>query len=206
MWRSHLRQTFTLNHVPDFLYQGGEPKIKFLLRNLLNLFNYTAPWQFTDRRPFEKVAAALAVGAIGITAFVRSRARIPLLMTLILLCELAGAGLAGRYPFGGFLRHQFILFPFLVLSAGICFDRLIAWAGPPRVAPVIAAIAAGVVLAVGSHVEEDRGARDGGHHEREGLREPDAHQAEPDEHAEAERPEERRHPMREGRQAHGNQV
>ena len=148
-YQSHLRlNTTNLNHVPDFLYQGGEPKIKFLLRNLLNLFNYTAPWQFTDRRPFEKVAAALAAGAIGITAFARSRARIPLLMTLILLLELAGAGLAGRYPFGGFLRQQFILFPFLVLSAGICFDRLLTWAGPRRVAPVIAAIAAGVVLAV----------------------------------------------------------
>lgn len=48
----------------------------------------------------------------------------PVLILLMLLLEIAGSATASRYPFGGELRHQFILSPFLfisffVLAAGI---------------------------------------------------------------------------------------
>jgi len=37
---------------------------------------------------------------------------------------LAVAGLAGRYPFGGDLRQQYILFPFVVLCGAVLIERL----------------------------------------------------------------------------------
>lgn len=146
---SHLSTNLTnLNHVTEFLYQGHEPKVKYILRGLHSLFNFFSPWHIADRRPFEKVAALLAASAIGVTAFARARAAAPLLMLLLLIVETAVAGILALYPFGGFLRQQFLMFPFLVLSAGICFDRLLTGAGKGRTAVVVAALTAVAIVAV----------------------------------------------------------
>jgi hypothetical protein len=59
-----------------------------------------------------------------------------------------------------------------------------------------------IVLAVDPHVEEDRAAGDGCDDDRGRARHPDGHPAEPDEDGQAERPEERRHAVREGGEAH----
>jgi len=42
------------------------------------------------------------------------------------------AGLAGKYPFGGALRHQYLLFPFLVLSGLALLDRSLTLLSAPR--------------------------------------------------------------------------
>jgi hypothetical protein len=65
-------------------------------------------------------------------------------MLVQLLVLIAAAALAGRYPFGGFLRHQFILFPFAVLAAFALVDVLIV--GRYRARRVAAALVAGLVL------------------------------------------------------------
>jgi hypothetical protein len=118
--------------------------LKFLHRNLHSLFNFFSPWRIPDRRVFEKVAAVLAAAAFAITWFARSR--LPLVFTLLLLGEFAVAGLLGVYPFGGFLRQQFLLFPFVLLTAGVCLDALLS-ARPSRSAAGIAAIVAFAILA-----------------------------------------------------------
>ncbi len=43
---------------------------------------------------------------------------------LLMLGGFMAASLLGRYPFGGELRHQFLLFPFLVVSIILFLDRL----------------------------------------------------------------------------------
>ncbi len=127
LYHFHIRfNTTNLNHVSDYLLETPEPKIKFLARNLHSLFNFFSPWQIASRGAFEKVAAVLGAMVIGSTGFARSRAVVPSLMLLLIVSELALAGCLDRYPFGGLMRQQFIIFPFAVLTAGICLDRLFA--------------------------------------------------------------------------------
>jgi hypothetical protein len=54
------------------------------------------------------------------------------------------AALLGRYPFGGFLRHQFILFPFVVLAGFALVDEIAARL--PRRRLALAAVAMTVLL------------------------------------------------------------
>ena len=54
------------------------------------------------------------------------RPGVPLSFFVIILISIAAASIDSRYPFGGYIRHQIILFPFLALSA-ICFlDQIVA--------------------------------------------------------------------------------
>lgn len=152
LYASHIHfNRNNMGHLSQYLYQKGEPRLKFFARNLHDLFNFLSPWQIADRRHFEKVAGMLAAGAIGITATLRSRAVAPLLMLFTILGELVLAGFLDRYPFGGLMRQQFLLLPFVVLSAGICLDRLLALAPGRKVAAAIAGIAAVAILAVSAH-------------------------------------------------------
>ena len=145
----HIRFNKTnLNHVVGYLLVPGESKIKFLLRNLHSIFNFFSPLQIASRGAFEKVAAALAVVVAGSAALARGRARAPLFMFLIILGELALGGLLDRYPFGGFLRQQFIVFPFAALTAGMCLDRLLTAMRAPRASWATAALVGVAVLAI----------------------------------------------------------
>src|SRR6202023_1787112 len=52
------------------------------------------------------------------------RASWTMLITAMMLAGFVLAALAGKYPFGGDLRQQFLLFPFLVLCAAILGERI----------------------------------------------------------------------------------
>jgi hypothetical protein len=71
-------------------------------------------------------------------------------MLAILVLELAVAGYLNKYPFGGLLRQQFILFPFAVLSAGIFLDRLFAVLPGQKTAAGAAILLLGTTVAVGA--------------------------------------------------------
>ena len=145
----HMRFNKTnLNHVASYLLAPGESKIKFLLRNLNSIFNFFSPWQIASRGVFEKIAAALVVIMAGSAALARRRARAPLFMFLIILAELALGGFLDRYPFGGYMRQQFIVFPFAALTAGMCLDRLLTAVRAPRAAWATAALVGVAVLAI----------------------------------------------------------
>ena len=62
----------------------------------------------------------------------------------MLTTAIMGASLLGRYPFGGALHHQFILFPFLVLSVFAIVDEIVARSHHEWVA--LAAVSAAVIL------------------------------------------------------------
>jgi hypothetical protein len=148
LYHFHIRYNAdNLNHVPDYLWVAPEPKIKFLLRSLHSLFNFLSPWHIASRGVFEKVAVALAAVVIGATAFARSRALAPAFMLLILLSELAVAGCLDRYPFGGMMRQQFILFPFVMLTAGVCLDQLFGALRAPRLVWTMAGLLCLAVIA-----------------------------------------------------------
>jgi hypothetical protein len=78
----------------------------------------------------------------------------PLLITLLQVSALAAASLIHAYPFGGALRHQFIVFPFALISLFVVFDRLLAalrWRPAVATALVAGGLAIGFFAYRGAH-------------------------------------------------------
>ena len=109
---------------------GTESRTAFLLRTsgtIIELFSprFTSGW-------FRFAPTLFALCGIAATiiyyAWFRSSRNILADMTVVVFLLMLGgfmaASLLGRYPFGGELRHQFLLFPFLVLSIILFLDRL----------------------------------------------------------------------------------
>jgi hypothetical protein len=67
----------------------------------------------------------------------------PLGVLMVIAIAMMGAALARRYPFGGFLRQQFILFPLAMLAAFALVDEVIARRGAKR---LVAALWVAVML------------------------------------------------------------
>jgi hypothetical protein len=96
------------------------------------------------------VLAALALLA-SVTVFLTRRwsapknfaAFVSLLLPIVMMCAIMAGSLLRAYPFGGFLRQQYVLFPFFAICPFLLMDRLLN--GVPR--QVSLAIAA--LLAIG---------------------------------------------------------
>ena len=113
----------------------------FVVRSLVAEVDLFAPRAFADLPAAARalLMSLLAVLAAGLAVVLRRRsdwavASAPLATLAILATAMLGAALAGRYPFGGYLRHQFILFPFVVLSAFALLDEIVARCTHRRVA------------------------------------------------------------------------
>jgi hypothetical protein len=155
-WLVWNRITFSLLY-----FRPGEEKIwNFWIRGLRDTFNLFAPVALPRAR------YALPLLAIFLTAVIwapatdrrlsaRSEARImPALFLCVLLALGMGLGALGRYPFGGHVRHQFLLFLFALLAGFVAVDRLVR-AVPRRARAVL--IAAGVgVIALNSVLQRQR--------------------------------------------------
>ena len=122
-------------HLLPYYYDpaGHETVLSFLIRNWKNLVNLFAPYEISSNI----AALSLLVLAIaGGLALVRGfflvndapaiRASWTFLMTAGMLGAIVVMAVAGKYPFGGDLRQQFLLFPFFVLYAAILADRIAA--------------------------------------------------------------------------------
>lgn len=148
---SHLgARSVAYDHLPTYYFQpdSGESAAAFLLRNLRNELNWFSPWPVPEGPAFYAVFAALLAAAIAIVFFVRrgnarknSQALASLLIPLIAMGAIMAAALIRAYPFGGFLRQQFVLFPFLVVCPFLFMDRLLASA-PRKASLVVAAVLA----------------------------------------------------------------
>lgn len=98
------------------------------------------------------VFVAGMVGAVaGLALALRSRrdwvvASAPVATLVILTGATIGASLLGRYPFGGALRHQFVLFPFVMLTCFGLLDEFLARCHHPRVRRVVLAAACAAVV------------------------------------------------------------
>lgn len=144
------------NHLLSFYYlkNGPETMRAFLFRNLQNTFNLFSPWPVQSRLAFLAILAGLLLAAGLILYVVRhidQPKNLPALATVLvpvlILDEIMLASLLRAYPFGGFMRQQFVLFPFLVLCAFLLPDRLAA-AVPHRAASVMAGVLAVAVIAL----------------------------------------------------------
>jgi hypothetical protein len=118
-----------IQHLPGFMFdRSRESLVGFVsrvIRDEIGLFTPGGPTGF----------AILA--AAGVAAFVvlvrqrrhieaerRAMALLPLTMLVIMGGLTLAAAVAGRYPFGGLLRHQFFLMPFTVLSLIVILDQI----------------------------------------------------------------------------------
>ncbi|HEY3823655.1 MAG TPA: hypothetical protein VGL82_03810, partial [Bryobacteraceae bacterium] len=127
------------SHLIAYYYDpnGTEPIAAFLLRNWTNFINLFSPFEITNAAVALGVLILAVVGGVwSATGLQRSsESEIPgpptaavrvsgtLLITVIMLGAFVLAALAGKYPFGGDLRQQYLLFPFLVLCGAIFVER-----------------------------------------------------------------------------------
>ncbi len=139
-----------LIHVPDFMYDPGRESVFAFLgrttRDLVVLF-------FPSLGAEVAMLAAVILLGLAIWLLARQTARaslgaVPLAFLLTLLVLNAAGGLAGRYPYGGALRHEIFLFPFAVIalftlwewlsrSVPIAWAARKAWVGTSAVAVVV---------------------------------------------------------------------
>jgi len=146
-------KTVAYDHLPDFYFQPatGESAVAFLLRNLRNELNLFSPWKVPEGTGFYAAMGLLLAGAAAIVFLTRKwsapknlPALASLLLPMIMMCALMAAALIRAYPFGGFLRQQFILFPFLAVCPFLFLDHVLS--GIPR--PTTRIVAGVVVIAV----------------------------------------------------------
>jgi 4-amino-4-deoxy-L-arabinose transferase-like glycosyltransferase len=105
--------------------KGHESMAAFLVRNWKNFVNLFSPFPVSHDAVAVGILIAALAGALWITAFQRqARQVLTILITAAMLVGFALAALAGKYPFGGDLRQQYLLFPFLVLCGAILMERM----------------------------------------------------------------------------------
>ncbi len=141
-------------HTDPFL-PAGEPRWQFALLGLARDLHLLAAV------PLSRWLAA-AVVLVLVVALVRLQRRLPrttdellavapaLMLGQVLLLLLVAA-LLGRYPFGGAMRHQFVLFPFLVLTV----VQLLARVGPRWLAVAYAGAVVWGVFALRAPLPEE---------------------------------------------------
>jgi hypothetical protein len=108
-------------HLLPYYYDpsGHETMVAFLFRNFRNFVNLFSPFAISSG------AVAIGVLILALTGFRRElKSTWTILITAAMLAGFVLAALAGKYPFGGDLRQQFLLFPFLVLCVAIFVERM----------------------------------------------------------------------------------
>ena len=122
-------------HLRSHYFRSGGPEslMDFLLRNSHDLFNLFSPVQVGTLGGFYIVLAVLAAAAGWLLYFIRhlkerknALAMATVVVTLATLTSIMASGVSGKYPFGGALRQQFFLFPFIVLCGAVLLDRVVA--------------------------------------------------------------------------------
>ncbi len=141
------------DHLLPYYYgtAGHESIFAFLVRNWKNLLNLFVPFQIPGNTTAMVILVLAVIGGLALfRGFLRARdaaalrAASTILITAAMLTAIAIAAVAGKYPFGGDLRQQFLLFPFFVLCAAVLADRLTALM--PRKARMAAAAAVSLVI------------------------------------------------------------
>lgn len=133
-----------INHLQSFYFdpERSESAATFFLRNLQPFINLFSPIPTGSRA----IAATIAmiIGACFVLLLFRRRrsaAALPALVTLGVFAAIVTASFARVYPFGGELRQQFFIFPFLVLSLVGAIDQ--AFVGRRTALAILALIAVG---------------------------------------------------------------
>ena len=143
-------------HLQSYYFQpgSGESVGAFLLRNSRALFNRFSPVAVGTLAQFRVVLAALILCAGALAYLIRNlrrpenaRAAATVLTTGLILAAIMAGAVLDIYPYGGELRQQFFLFPFVILCGCILLDRLATTIGRPRLASAVVASAVAATLA-----------------------------------------------------------
>ena len=143
-------------HLQSYYFQPGrgESVGGFLLRNTRALFNRFSPVAVGTLAQFRVVLAALILCAGSLAYLIRNlrrpenaRAAATVLTTGLILTATMVSAVMDIYPYGGDLRQQFFLFPFVILCGCILLDRLATAIGRPRLASAVVVSAVAAILA-----------------------------------------------------------
>jgi hypothetical protein len=125
----HVRQWANrLNHVPSFIYDPGcESVPAFIARTTHDLVLLSFPKAGTYA--VVTMVAALVLFATAVWLVLRRDVRgrliiIPFIILSVMVCLNLLAALAGRYPYGGTLRHEFFLFPFAIVALFVMIESV----------------------------------------------------------------------------------
>ena len=129
-FRHERHKLFPHVYLAQFYRTSSEPLTSFVLRNLRSEFNLILPFEISSTLLLVIVIVAL-LAALYFSCVRENQTKTlvtttPALILVFLLGQLILLSLWRRYPFGGELRHQSIIFPFVTLAVFVALDRLIA--------------------------------------------------------------------------------
>ncbi len=120
VWMRSTHGVGQVGHVIDAFPSAGESWPAFALRGATRTLDLFAPLGVSAKHaPGLVGTAALAVVLWLVTN--RSRALLGTIV-VVLWTTIFALALAGTYPYGGRMRHQFVLFPFFTLAAAAVVD------------------------------------------------------------------------------------
>jgi hypothetical protein len=138
-----------LSSLPGFYFEPGkETAAEFLARNLRETFNLFSPVALPRARLAIPALAIFVAAALWLVARERRRggtspARLfPAAILVILLALGMALGLLGLYPFGGLMRHQFLIFLFALLAGMAAVDAAVRSLPRGRAAVLVGSLAA----------------------------------------------------------------
>ena len=136
LYRTHVRYWLRpQNHTDAFYFhpESGERLLGYLVGAAYNSFNLFSPVSLGEDAAIPVSLLLLTFVGVSLVYLSRLRARaralsrcLPLLFLLLLAGGLLTASVMGAYPFGGDLRHQFILFPFVLITAFVLMDSALS--------------------------------------------------------------------------------
>ncbi len=139
----------SVGHVTQWFAHEGQRPFDYLLTNLRHELELFTPLMGMPTGMTNIALVALLILIIGLTWAYRRRGdttlAILVLAPLLLTTILATLGLWGIYPFGGDLRHQYLLFPFLLLLVPLSMHLLwphLAGRWPRRLAVALVVVVA----------------------------------------------------------------
>lgn len=133
LYMVHLRYLpATENNVRAYYWEphSGVPVWRFLVENLHREIEYFFPLSISSDKLLVLLLMPTLAAAYQIFFHNKRTSKdavtaMPPAITLALFCELMILAVAGRYPFGGELRQQSIIAPFLVLTGFVILDQLV---------------------------------------------------------------------------------
>jgi hypothetical protein len=131
---THARYRPLEGYLYDFYWRltPNEALPGFVLRNLQNFWNLFSPVEIHNRAVFLLAFTMLC----ALCALVMRRGRdsvcslVTVAVAVTMSLELLILSIARKYPFGGLLRHQYVVGTFLILAVFVVVDRLVAMSGP----------------------------------------------------------------------------
>ena len=152
LYQVHLqRHTQAENHLIQFYWNPSRSIAEFILQSLRDDLNYILPIGIPSTTALF-VSLPLSVALIWFLFFrrggevTRAASTAPVLLLVLLFLQLIVLGVAARYPFGGEARQQSVIFPFVLLSGFLIFDRCVAFVRLPLMKNVVLVCTAALVV------------------------------------------------------------